>query len=454
VPDLTPQLRTRLTRVERATGLFVLLAMLLLVAGFGWYIYQTGVRKGWFVTRVRYCTSLYSAAGLKVGDPVTLMGFKVGEITRIDGQPPEEFYGVYVEFTVRAPYFGFLWTAGSKVRVSPTDFLGNRAVEVTKGTNYLPTHLIWDIGDYPLGDAGSLVTNRNKLLVDPIRNPESLTNRDAEPWLVLVPLDTNLLARLAAEGRQRVRLAERATFSDKELKSRPVTAMWDLQANSYVAYRPDSKPYWLPPDETPALTDRLEAMVRETELALTNQLLSALTQLTAAGSNANAVLAATRPMITNLTVIASHLSDPDGSLGRWMLPPDLYAQVLAATTNVNTTLLSANVTLTNTTTVLTNTSALLTSANTNVAAMVAQLEAPLRELSTIVSNLNLQVTANTNFVTTLNGLLLHSDELIQGFKRHWFLRSAFKEKPPPKPKPTNAPPRRLMSPKGASMWGP
>jgi hypothetical protein len=135
------------------------------------------------------------------------------------------------------------------------------------------------------------------------------------------------------------------------------------------------------------------------------------------------------------------------------LPPDLYAQALSAATNANQTLLSANIALTNTTTVLTNTSALLTSANTNVAAMVAQLDAPLRELSTIISNLNLQVTANTNFVTTLHGLLLHSDELIQGFKRHWFLRGAFKERPPPKPKPTNAPPRRLMSPRGEATWG-
>ena len=453
MPDLTPQLRTRLNRVERAVGVFVLLATLLLATGFAWYVYQTGARKGWFVTKVRYCTSLYNAAGLKVGDPVTLMGFKVGEITRIDGQPPEELYSVYVEFTVRAPYFGYLWTEGSKVRVSPTDFLGNRAVEVTKGTNYIPTHLIWDIREYTLADAAPLVTNRHKLLVDPIRNPESFTNLAATPWLTLVPLDADLLARFAAEGRERLRLADRVAFSDKELKARPVTAMWDLQANNYVPYRPDSKAYWLPPDEAPALTERLEAIVRETEAALTNQLLAVLTQLTEAASNASRILAATRPMVTNLTTIAGHLSDPDGSLGRWALPPDLYAQVLAATTNANVTLLSANTALTNTTSVLTNTSALLTSASTNVAAMVAQLDAPLRELSTIISNLNLQVTANTNFVTTLNGLLTHSDELIQGFKRHWFLRGAFKETTPPKPRPTNAPPRRLMSPKGASLWG-
>jgi hypothetical protein len=129
------------------------------------------------------------------------------------------------------------------------------------------------------------------------------------------------------------------------------------------------------------------------------------------------------------------------------LPPELYAQVLAATTNANVTLLSANTALTNTTVVLTNTSALLASAHTNAAAMVAQLDAPLRQLSTIISNLNLQVTANTNFVTTLHTLLIDTDDLIQGFKRHWFLRGAFRTKP------TNAPPavpiRRFTSPKNA-----
>ncbi len=84
--DLTPQLRTRLGRVERAVGLFVLLATIVLVAGFASYVYHTVKRKGWFVTKVQYSTSLYSAAGIKVGDPVKLMGFDVGEITRIEAR--------------------------------------------------------------------------------------------------------------------------------------------------------------------------------------------------------------------------------------------------------------------------------------------------------------------------------------------------------------------------------
>jgi hypothetical protein len=46
--DLTPQLRTRLNRMERAVGWFVFLATALLIFGFGYYIYKTAQSKGWF----------------------------------------------------------------------------------------------------------------------------------------------------------------------------------------------------------------------------------------------------------------------------------------------------------------------------------------------------------------------------------------------------------------------
>jgi hypothetical protein len=52
--DLTPQLRTRLSRMERAVGWFVFLATALLLFGFGYYIYHTAERKGWFSSRRRF----------------------------------------------------------------------------------------------------------------------------------------------------------------------------------------------------------------------------------------------------------------------------------------------------------------------------------------------------------------------------------------------------------------
>src|SRR5262245_26642871 len=96
--DLTPQLRTRLSRLERLVGLFVLLASLLLLAGLAYYIYQTAQSKGWFLLKLPYYTYTHSAAGLKVGQPVMLMGKDVGEITEIQPMPPGSIYDMFVAF--------------------------------------------------------------------------------------------------------------------------------------------------------------------------------------------------------------------------------------------------------------------------------------------------------------------------------------------------------------------
>src|SRR5258706_3662654 len=96
--DLTPQLRTRLSRLERLVGLFVAGATILLLAGLAFYIYQTGQRKGWFERKLAYFTFVRNAAGLKVGQPVMLMGFDIGEITEITPQEPGDFYDVFVAF--------------------------------------------------------------------------------------------------------------------------------------------------------------------------------------------------------------------------------------------------------------------------------------------------------------------------------------------------------------------
>lgn len=437
--DLTPQLRTRLSRVERAVGLFVVVATVLLLVGFSYYLYQAGTRRGWFVEKVRFCTTLPgSAAGLRVGDPVKLMGFDVGEITRIDAQPPDDpLFNVYVEFNVRWPYFGYLWTVGTKVKVSTADFLGNRVLEVTKGTAGWPTHLNWPVREYSLKAAGALTGDFTKVLVDAVRDPDDTNVPRAS--LTLRPIDAELLDKLARAGHDRLRVADKS-------REGAVTTVWDLRQMDYVPYSADRKPYWLEPDEQPALTERLDSLVSSMSASLTNQLPLILTNLTALTANANLALAESRPLLSNLVVITRNLSDPVGSLGRWAMPPELYAQVLTAMTNANDLLTNATIALTNTSLVLTNASAMLTTANTNLTAVVAQLNAPLEQLATIVSNLNTQVQANTNFVTTLHSLLQHTDEMMKGLQRHWLFRSAFKEKA------TNEPPRRVRNPRGAVRY--
>ncbi len=452
MPDLTPQLRIRLSRVERAVGLFVLLAACLLLGGLGWYLYQTGQRKGWFVNKARYFTLLYSATGLKVGDPVMLMGFTVGEITHITGQPPDDLYNVYVEFTVRAPFYGYLWTGGSKVRVSPADFLGKRTLEVTKGTNYMPTHLEWPIRTVSFREAAALATNataagrRQWVLVDHVRDPASFTNNLAPLWLTLRPLDPELIAALAAEGLDEIRLADRSQ------RAPGFTAVWDLRQNAYVPYTPQTGPFFLPPDEMPALTDRLAGLLEQTEWILTNQLTAAASNLVLLSSNAQLAAAATVPLLDNLADITGHLRDPEGSLGRWALPPGMPDQLLAAAARVNTLLTNADAALLHTSAVLTNTGPILAEAQADLGRLVAALQPPLDQLTAIISNLNTQVSANTNFVTTLHTLLADLDDLVQGFKRHWLLRGAFRSRPAPASPATNAPPRRITSPGGARLF--
>ena len=136
--DLTPQLRTRLRRVEKLVGLFVGLATLVLLGGFAYYIYHTAARKCWFTPKCPYYTFVMSADGLKIGDPIMLMGFSVGEISVIEAQPPDSYYKVYIGFQVKQPYYGYIWT-DSKVRIAASDFLGRRQIEVSTGVEGQPT---------------------------------------------------------------------------------------------------------------------------------------------------------------------------------------------------------------------------------------------------------------------------------------------------------------------------
>ena len=138
IQDLTPQLRTRLRRVEKIVGFFVAFAVLVLVTGFAYYLYHTAQRKGWFIEKCPYFTFVESAEGLKVGDPITLMGFEVGNVTVITAQPPGSYYKVYVGLEIRQPYYGYIWS-DSKVRIQSAGLLGNRVLEITSGSTGEPT---------------------------------------------------------------------------------------------------------------------------------------------------------------------------------------------------------------------------------------------------------------------------------------------------------------------------
>ncbi len=421
--DLTPQLRTRLSRLERWVGIFVTLATLLVLVGLAFYIRQMARSKGWYLRKLPYYTFVDSAAGLKVGDKVKMMGFEIGEITKVDAQPPEDaLYNVFVAFIVREPYDGYLWD-DSRAKVGAGDFLGNRAIEVTKGTNGAASYVLDDVREATVSEAQDYAGSATVFIGQEVYDASG-KNRLAKPGQ---PITADLLRRLEAGG------VDKFQVLDKAVQLRFPKWIWHSEAGRYVPFdRKDpkvAKGFYLLPHESPALTERIDQVIDQVQaaipnfLALTNRLNEVLAQAARATGNADELLADARPLVRNLTLISANLTNGRGSLGEWLLPTNVNAQLAGTLTNARTTLASANRMLTNT--------------DARIAELATTLDHALEELAGITSNLHHQVDANTNILSSLSKLVVDTDNLVQGLKRHWLLRSAFKEKA------TNAPPRAM-----------
>jgi uncharacterized phage infection (PIP) family protein YhgE len=165
---------------------------------------------------------------------------------------------------------------------------------------------------------------------------------------------------------------------------------------------------YIDPEEEPSLSDRAQKLVSTIEtalpniLSLTNQIYTVLTNTAQLTAGANQVMADTHPLVTNLTAITENLRDPHGSLGEWAIPNDVH---------------------------------------TNLAALTASLNDTILNLAAITSNLNSQVEANDKMLSQISRLVVNTDNLVQGLKRHWLLRGVF-EKMNSK---TNAPPANVSS---------
>ena len=370
--DLTPQLRTRLSRMERAVGWFVMLATALLLFGFGYYIFKTAERRGWFTPKYQYQTSLNDATGLSVGAKVTLMGFEAGQITDIIPNAPGAYYGVTIKFIILKPHYGYIWD-DSRVSIS-SDILGHRSLQITKGASGIPT-IAEDTNKAPQAMLRWKVVRdaREKILADLTKeNPDlERTNRDLFNWYLQNSLETK------------------------------------VQANSNTFYTNLTASYWISPDEAPSLQDRLQKVVDQVETALpnilnlTNQLAATLASATTLTSNLNTVAINAQPAVSNLAILTSQLNKP-GALGDWLLP-----------TNVNQKLDS----------VMGNADVAVGNLNTNL----ATLNLTLLHLADLTSNLNQQVQVNTNILSSVSKTVVDADDLVQGLKRHWLLRSAFKK---------------------------
>jgi hypothetical protein len=140
-------------------------------------------------------------------------------------------------------------------------------------------------------------------------------------------------------------------------------------------------------------------------LALTNSLARVLTNASAIVSHADDLLLSAKPVVTNFAQITANLSGPKGSLGEWLLPTNVNIQLQNTLGSANTTLLSAN---------------------SNVNAISSNLLVSLDNVANLTSNLSAQVQANGLVLTELSDLIVHTDEMVQGLKRHWLLKGAFK----------------------------
>jgi ABC-type transporter Mla subunit MlaD len=365
VQDLTPQLRTRLSRVERAVGVFVVLATLLLLAGLSFYIWNTAQRKGWLKEKFPFYTYLRTGEGIRAGDEVTLMGFPAGHVTKVEAMPPFFWEGnVFIQFEILEPYDGYIYN-DSTVKIVPRGFLGQRGLEVQQGGLHGGTNIVYQV--------------------------------------------------------------ER----DKKNKVVKVDGVWDDQAG-YVPVKTRPKGYGLKAEEGAAVTERAEKLVAQVEAFLpnlTNQLSTIMSNLVNVTAKANTTLADARPIITNAAAITDNLKNPDGSLGKWILGSGMSSQLTQ-------TLASVNVTLTNANATVLQAKAMLANTDSNVTKIALGLDETLINLADLTSNLNAQVQMNTNLVSNVNSAIISADTLMQGLKRHWLLRSAFKEKKPKEPKPT------------------
>jgi len=407
--DLTPQLRTRLNRMERMVGWFVFLATALLLFGFGYYVYNKAQSKGWFFVKAKFYAYINSAAGLKVGDPIVLMGFEVGQITDIAAMPPRTAHNVMIAFEINKlnqrgePYYGYIWSQGSVVKTA-SDFLGHSSLEITRGTNGFNVYSVHPLESLSLEEAQSLADPTNWFLAENIFDQNS--NLVLRAYTHLVESNVTQLVEMKHEPI--------LAFHTHD-KRRHITAIWDCRLQRYVKYdyrNPDeTNAYELHVVEAQQISDQLQAMVSQVQaalpgiLALTNKISAILNNAANATSNLNTTIALTQPMMSNFAAISSQLREPGGPI------------VWALGTNGNGQIQN----------VLTNANSLLAHMDTNLDQLTLQIGMTLDNVANITSNLNAQVQADPNMLFGISKMVTDSDDLVQGLKRHWLLRSAFKK---------------------------
>ncbi len=418
--DLTPQLRTRLNHAERAVGWFVFLAVALLLFGFGFYIYQTAQQRGWFVIKAKFHTYLQSSAGLAVGDTVVMMGFPVGNITGIKAEPPRNPHNVEVEFEIRDDYFRYIWQRGSVVIINSSGFIGARQLEVTRGTNGYEICVTQPVFEKSIPEIEKVVAGDPghwQLAQDVL---DASSNIVYNAFTMLDATNVPLMAELytVVGGTNLAKLSDLAPPDDtlcvynNTINRNRIVASWHDRQHKYINFTPAKDSAWLQSVEPLGVGDRVAQVVAQVQsalpgfFALTNQLARILSNTANLTSNLNATVVDVRPAMTNVVQLTALLHQP-GGVGTMALGTNGPAQLTEALDKVNR---------------------LLASSDTNMDALVQGLLPTLLHVADITSNLNAQVEASPTLIPGMAKTIHDTDDMVQGLKHHWLLRSAFKKK--------------------------
>jgi ABC-type transporter Mla subunit MlaD len=347
--DLTPQLRTRLNRVERLVGLFVGIAFVLAIGLFSYFTWHTAQTRGWFKKKARYFTYAEDATGLKKGNSVTLNGFTIGKITDVNTMPMEDWAieihaYAFVEFEVLEPWYGYVLT-DSEVKIGAGDFLGTRALEVIRGSHGLHTAT-----NLPTGRLGMLhkqfgtekdrqkATNQFLVYFDIKERPEGYYLHSRED----LPLPTTL-SLIAADVR------------------------------SFI----------------PALTNRITSAL-DGVTSVVAKLDQTIPRMTAAVDTVNGLVGDLRPSLAK-----------PGGLGDLLIPTNLNAQLLFTLSNVNSNTHSVAPLLSNVNLAVSDIRNTLGEVRGTVETMRSQLEAN----TNLVSNVSQLSERSRQFVETLDTLM-------------------------------------------------
>lgn len=380
--DLTPQLRTRLRKVEWFVVLFLGGTLLLMITSLAWFIKKTGDTRGWWVTEVPYYTYLPNASGIKVGSPVQMMGFKVGQVTKIEAVDLSElrnwgYYGghpVFVGFNVREPYPGYI-TSDSKLKLAgfPIEIAGGVTLEVTVGSSegLLTT----------TNGNGHLGVLSDKIAYDVLENR---LNTNLQVYAHYTPLN--------------------------ETKKGFFLRLDDSDTMMAQVQRILGK------------LDGISGSVHDAMPGLTNELQQTL-------GNVRELTESLKPALAN-----------PGGIGKLLLPTNLVARFdqpggigeLVIPTNLNTELVG---TLSAVRTNLPGTLSNVNQRMTDLGPLLTNLTTGTARLGPLMTNADEALgSVKSNTVPRVNSLLETLDSFVAGMKRHWLFRSAFKTTP------TNAPP--------------